>query len=125
MLSLREHVDAVRKNEREEAEKLWKHHLRYSIFFFFFKCNQLSIRDKLSTLRSELSEQYSTESKAALHKMAELKEAALNQAEEQWNQQKSQLTKQVSLKRLILLVMLHIIIVNQLERRDEEVAALF
>ena len=92
-----------------------------------FNCDKLSFRDKLSTLRSELSEQYSTESKAALHKMAELKKAALNQAEEQWNQQRSQLTRQVSLNNFLNIggVIIILIIDNRLERRHEKVAAFF
>lgn len=57
----------------------------------------LTSREELSTLRSELSEQYLEDSKAALNKMAELKEAALSQAEDKWQRQKAQLTKRVSI----------------------------
>lgn len=54
------------------------------------------IREELSALHSDLSEQYLVDSKAALSKMAELKEVALRQAEEGWQQQRKALAKRVS-----------------------------
>lgn len=64
-----------------------------AMLFTGFDCH--IFRQECSSLRQELSQRHSEDSKAALSELASLKDSAMKKAKQQWEEEQTKLLKRV------------------------------